>query len=161
MKWLLLPVILGFSIGTVQTNTVKVYDKFSEFESDYLLNPSSDTTYVINFWATWCAPCVKELPYFEQLRAAHKDKPFKVLLVSLDFKSKVESSVIPLIAKKEIESEVVVLADGKASEWIDLVHSTWSGAIPATLVMKNSKRYFYEKSYESYKELEEDILKSK
>ena len=157
MKWILLSAILGF--GSVQTNQVKVYDEFSAFESDYLSNLSADTTYVINFWARWCAPCVKELPYFEQLREGNEMKPFKMILVSLDFKSKLEG-VKSLIAKKGIESEVVVLADGRASEWIDLVDSTWSGAIPATLVIKNNKRYFYEKSYESYKELEEDILKS-
>jgi thiol-disulfide isomerase/thioredoxin len=157
MKWILLSAILGF--GSVQTNQVKVYDEFSAFESDYLSNLSADTTYVINFWATWCAPCVKELPYFEQLREGNEMKPFKMILVSLDFKSKLEG-VKSLIAKKGIESEVVLLADGRASEWIDLVDSTWSGAIPATLVIKNNKRYFYEKSYESYKELEEDILKS-
>jgi thiol-disulfide isomerase/thioredoxin len=157
MKWILLSTILGF--GNVQTNQVKVYDEFSAFESDYLSNLSADTTYVINFWATWCAPCVKELPYFEQLRERNEMKPFKMILVSLDFKSKLEG-VKSLIAKKGIQSEVVLLADGRASEWIDLVDSTWSGAIPATLVIKNNKRYFYEKSYESYKELEEDILKS-
>ena len=157
MKWILLSAILGF--GSVQTNQVKVYDEFSAFESDYLGNLSADTTYVINFWATWCAPCVKELPYFEQLRERNEMKPFKMILVSLDFKSKLEG-VKSLIAKKGIQSEVVLLADGRASEWIDLVDSTWSGAIPATLVIKNNKRYFYEKSYESYKELEEDILKS-
>jgi thiol-disulfide isomerase/thioredoxin len=157
MKWILLSAILGF--GSVQTNQVKVYDEFSAFESDYLSNLSGDTTYVINFWATWCAPCVKELPYFEQLREGNEMKPFKMILVSLDFKSKLEG-VKSLIAKKGIQSEVVLLADGRASEWIDLVDSTWSGAIPATLVIKNNKRYFYEKSYESYKELEEDILKS-
>jgi hypothetical protein len=99
------------------------------------------------------------LPYFEQLREGNEMKPFKMILVSLDFKSKLEG-VKSLIAKKGIQSEVVLLADGRASEWIDLVDSTWSGAIPATLVIKNNKRYFYEKSYESYKELEEDILKS-
>ena len=157
MKWILLSAILGF--GNVQTNQVKVYDEFSAFESDYLSNLSADTTYVINFWATWCAPCVKELPYFEQLREGNEMKPFKMILVSLDFKSKLEG-VKSLIAKKGIESEVVLLADGRASEWIDLVDSTWSGAIPATLVIKSNERYFYEKSYESYKELEEDILEA-
>ena len=98
MKWILLSAILGF--GSVQTNQVKVYDEFSAFESDYLSNLSGDTTYVINFWATWCAPCVKELPYFEQLREGNEMKPFKMILVSLDFKSKLEG-VKSLIAKKE------------------------------------------------------------
>jgi thiol-disulfide isomerase/thioredoxin len=158
MKWFVLIAILGLS--TVEPPDVRVYYEFSDFESNYLDNLSSDTTYIFNFWATWCAPCVQELPYFEQLREENETKPFKLVLVSLDFKSKVEG-VKSLIAKKGIKSEVVVLADSRASEWIDLVDSTWSGAIPATLVIKKNKRYFYEKSYESYHELEKDILKSK
>ena len=36
------------------------------------LNKKDDDVYVINFWATWCAPCVKELPYFEQLNKNYK-----------------------------------------------------------------------------------------
>jgi len=38
---------------------------------------------VINFWATWCAPCVKEMPFFEKLN--RDDKNIKVILVSMDY----------------------------------------------------------------------------
>lgn len=47
-----------------------------------------DTTYVVNFWATWCGPCVEELPYFERLNNENAKNPLKVILMSLDFKSK-------------------------------------------------------------------------
>ena len=52
----------------------------------YLIN-NDDKTYVVNFWATWCAPCIKELPHFEMLNANYKSKNVEVLLVSLDFPS--------------------------------------------------------------------------
>jgi thiol-disulfide isomerase/thioredoxin len=158
MKWILLFLFLGWSAE--QTSTIKVYEKFSEFDEDYLQDLSADTTYVINFWATWCAPCVKELPYFEQLREVNKDKPVKVVLVSLDFKSQVDKGVKPLVKRLGIESEVIVLADGKSGEWIDKVDSTWSGAIPATVVIREGERHFYEKSYESYEELENELIKT-
>jgi thiol-disulfide isomerase/thioredoxin len=155
MKW---SFILFLSLASFQSaREVKVYVDYAEFEQDYLLNKSNDTTYVINFWATWCRPCVQELPYFEQLAKDSMDQPLKLVLVSLDFDDKVDA-VKALLAKREIESKAVILADPQADEWIDKVDSTWTGAIPATMVIKNGKRYFYETSYESYEELKNEII---
>lgn len=153
-------IILSLLLASVpQEKDIAVYTSFSSFEEDYIKNISEDTTYIINFWATWCRPCVAELPYFEKLQEEHKDEKFKVVLVSLDFESKVESAVKPFVKKKGLKSEVVVLADGMADEWIDKIDSTWSGAIPATLVLKNNRKLFYEKSYSTYEDLNKDILK--
>src|SRR5690554_3326630 len=49
------------------------------------LTTTTEKTYVVNFWATWCAPCIKELPYFEDLNKNYSDKNVEVILVSLDF----------------------------------------------------------------------------
>jgi thiol-disulfide isomerase/thioredoxin len=138
---------------------VNVYGSFDAFKADHLENLNSDTTYIYNFWATWCKPCIAELPYFERYNKENQGKPVKMVLVSLDFKDKVETAVKPFIERKKIRSEVVVLADGKASEWIDRVDSSWSGAIPATLVLKGDKKLFFEKSYETYEDLTSDLLK--
>ena len=158
MKWLLLISLLGWSWNA--TTEVDVYTDFEKFEKDYLLQKGEDTIYVINFWATWCRPCVKELPYFEQLATENTEKPFKLVLVSLDFEDKVEA-VQSLLTKKEITRKAVILADPQADEWIDKVDASWSGAIPATLVIKNGKRFFFEKSYESYEELKQEIINIK
>mgnify|MGYP003329023221 CR=1 FL=1 len=66
---------------------------------------SSGDTYVINFWATWCSPCVKELPYFEYVNKEYSDKNVKVILVSLDFPSQIKSKLKPYIFSKNILSE--------------------------------------------------------
>ena len=144
-------------MGTV-TAQVRVFEKFDKLEEVYMSNLSSDTTYVINFWATWCAPCVKELPYFEELNAIYEGQPFSQVLVSLDDPKKIESKVIPFLKKNNIASEVVVLADGKANSWIDRVDPSWSGAIPITLILKGDEKLFYETEFHSVEELEEEVL---
>lgn len=143
----------SFSFGQI-----KVYEKFEDMESSILKDLNADTTYVVNFWATWCGPCVKELPYFEELNALYVDKAFKQILVSLDDPRKLESKVIPFIKKNKIESEVVLLADGKANNWIDKVDPNWSGAIPITLIIKGDKKLFYEREFHSTFEIEEELL---
>lgn len=135
--------------------SVKSYD-FSGLES--LLKKQNDTTYVVNFWATWCVPCVEELPNFEKMNATSKDKKVKVILVSIDFPKMVESKLLPFIKKHELKSEVVHLNDLDANSWINKVDSTWSGAIPATVIYKKDKRSFYEKSF-TFEELETEVKK--
>ena len=121
-----------------------------------LLNKNNDTTYVVNFWATWCKPCVKELPAFEKLNKKYESKKLKVLLVSLDFPKQLESKVIPFVEDRNIKSEVILLKDPDANKWIPKVDSSWTGAIPATLIYKADNRKFYERSF-TYEELENEL----
>lgn len=122
-----------------------------------LFNKQNDTTYVVNFWATWCKPCVEELPAFEKLQATYgMSKPLKVVLVSLDFPNKVQTQVIPFIKKNTIQSQVLLLDDADANRWIPLVDESWSGAIPATLIFKNKQQQFYERSF-TYQELDTEV----
>jgi thiol-disulfide isomerase/thioredoxin len=130
---------------------------FEEFEP--VLYQQNDTVYVINFWATWCAPCVKEIPYFEQLGKEYRDQKVKIILVSLDFPNKLEELVIPFLRENNIQSEVIHLTDVKANTWINKVDKKWSGAIPATVVYKGSSRQFVEGSMD-YEEIK-SLIKSK
>jgi thiol-disulfide isomerase/thioredoxin len=123
-----------------------VYENFEEMAS--IFNQETDTTYIINFWATWCKPCVEELPYFEQLTEQYKNQKVKVILVSLDFKKQLATKLLPFIKERNIQSEVVVLLDPDANAWVNRVDPSWSGAIPVTLVYKKDKRAFYEESFE-------------
>ncbi|MET3026996.1 TlpA family protein disulfide reductase [Flavobacterium sp. UW10123] len=111
-----------------------------------------DSTYVVNFWATWCAPCIKELPHFEKLGVEHKSEKLAVLLVSLDFKSKLESNVIPFVKRKNLKNEVFLLNESSPQEFIDRIDPSWSGSIPATLFIKNDKRKFVESEF-TYEQL--------
>jgi len=111
-----------------------------------------DSTYVVNFWATWCAPCIKELPHFEKLRAEHNSEKLAVLLVSVDFKSKLSSGVIPFVKRKNLKSEVFLLNESSPQEYIDRIDPSWSGSIPATIFIKNDKRKFVESEF-TYEQL--------
>lgn len=132
---------------------VNAYD-FDKLE--YFLNKQTDTTYVVNFWATWCVPCVQELPHFEKLNTDYKNKKVKVLLVSLDMHKMVESKLIPFIKEKKLQSDVVLLRDPDANRWIAKVDKNWSGAIPATVIYRNNARKFYEKAF-TYEELQKEV----
>ena len=109
-----------------------------------LLRNSNDTTYVINFWATWCSPCVKEIDFFEELHTSSRDSKIKVILVSLDFPNQVEQSLIPFLEKKEISAPVMLMTDLDYNSWIERVDKSWSGAIPATLIYNKEQRVFLE-----------------
>lgn len=111
------------------------------------LNKTDDKTYIINFWATWCAPCVKELPYFEDITKQYRGNQVEVILVSLDFPRQFESKLKPFIKEKNLQSEVLALNDMDMNTWIPQVDQNWSGAIPATLIYNNNKSEFFEKSF--------------
>ena len=122
------------------------------------MEKGKDTTYVINFWATWCAPCVEELPYFEKLNTAYKKQPVKVILMSLDFKSKLITEVIPFVKKNKLAAEVYVVNEADQQAFIEKVNKKWSGAIPATWFINTKKKInaFYEKEF-TYNDLENTL----
>ena len=121
----------------------------------------TDTLYVLNFWATWCGPCVAELPSFEKLNEAYADRKVKVILVSTDFKRNVETGVKPFVQRKKLKSEVVFIDEPNPNNYINLVDTTWSGAIPATLIVSKRKNVsqFFERKL-TYEELEAAIKKA-
>lgn len=123
---------------------------------------SKDTLYIINFWATWCGPCVKELPYFEEIQNTYQAVPIKVILLSLDFKSKKNSQVLPFVKSNIKYSEVLMLDEANMDEFINAVNEKWSGAIPATIIFHKNAEEFYEKSFEKQelKNIVEPLIKS-
>ncbi|MBU6342164.1 MAG: TlpA family protein disulfide reductase [Bacteroidetes bacterium] len=122
-------------------------------------NAHNDTLYVINFWASWCSPCVAEIPSFLELHQKYAHKKVRVILVDCDFKRDIESKVIPFIAQKHLEGLVVYLDEKDPNTWVDLVSTSWSGALPGTMMVCHSKDIFrfYEKKFEG-NELEATVL---
>lgn len=132
--------------GGFKPSEVKVV-KFDALE--HLMTRDTDKIEVINFWATWCKPCIKELPYFQELQEKLPDK-VNVTLVSLDYAEVLNDRVIPFVKKRQLTTEVLLLDEIDYNSWIDKVDPSWSGAIPATLIINHQtgRRKFIERELE-------------
>jgi len=119
---------------------------------------SKDTIYVLNFWATWCKPCVQELPSIDSLNALSKNSNTKVLLVCLDFAESLQSKVIPFLMKKNIQSECVLLDEINGNDYINKISESWSGAIPTTYFKSALHQILVEKKM-NLKQLQEHLTK--
>ncbi len=122
------------------------------------LSSGGDTTFVVNLWATWCAPCIAEMPHFERLQKKYTDKPLRVLFVSLDGTTH-RDAVVRFADDKELRNEVWLLDEKDQQYFIPKISSDWSGAIPATLFVNTAKgiRIFKEQEFD-YQQLENSYL---
>lgn len=110
---------------------------------------NNDTTYVINFWSTYCQPCIEEMPYLQSISKKYATKKVKLVFVSLDAKSFYPKKLIAFLKKKKITTSVIWLNETNADIFCPAVDEKWSGAIPATIIVHNKKGYkqFYEKQF--------------
>jgi thiol-disulfide isomerase/thioredoxin len=99
------------------------------------LAASGDTVWVLNFWATWCGPCIAEMPVLDAFAEARAGQPVRVLFVSVDAPSRAERALGAFLAGPHApRGEVWHLDEAKPHAYIDRVEPDWSGSIPATLV---------------------------
>jgi thiol-disulfide isomerase/thioredoxin len=144
MKVLCMLFLLSSVHAFSQVKTVKLEALTS------ILGNESDSVYVLNFWATWCKPCIEELPYFEEANSAFSQKNVHIILVSLDSPSELEKVLLPFVRRKELKSEILLLDEQNPNVWIDKIETEWTGSLPATIIQHNrtKKRVFLEKQLE-------------
>lgn len=101
---------------------------------------------VINFWATWCGPCVNELKWFEKTIAGYKDKNVNILLVSLDYGEDYPNGIAKFVKNKGYKAPIVWLNETDANMFCAKIDKRWQGTIPVTLMVNNAKKYreFYD-----------------
>ena len=137
---------LFFALAFISFNTYSQeipVIKFADLEAH--LNSKQHDVQIFNFWATWCAPCVAELPLLEKVA----DEEANVVLINLDFADKIDR-VKSFVARKNLSKQVMLLDEIDYNSWIDKVDKSWSGAIPATLFINNKtgRRIFIGKELE-------------
>lgn len=152
LSTLLFVILFSLSAFPQQVPVLKITDLEKRIKN------GSDTTYIVNFWATWCAPCVKELPDFDSISKEYANTKIKVLLVTMDFKEELQAKVIPFIKAKKLYSEVVLLDEVNGNYFIPKISDAWSGALPATLIINQKKQFnhFFEKKL-TYEFLKSEI----
>jgi thiol-disulfide isomerase/thioredoxin len=113
------------------------------YSADDIISHTSgkDTLYIINFWATWCAPCVAELPEFNKLYNRYAGMPVKILLVSLDFKESYPDKLARFIERKKLKPQVAWMSDTDPNTFIPKIDNSWQGSIPATVIVAPGKQF--------------------
>ena len=153
-----LPLVFPFLMNAQLQSEVSLI-RYEDLEKH--IAQSKDKFVVVNFWATTCAPCVKELPHFIEINKTYSQNPdFKMLLVSLDMATD-RQKVINFIKTKNLTAEVVILDDNKRmNTWIPKFQKDWEGEIPVTFFYKNGEKVFFKNGEMSKEELESAIDKN-
>ena len=106
------------------------------------VNQKNDTLYIVNFWATWCKPCVAELPYFIDAEKRFSGQKVKVIFVSLNYAREL-AKVENFVKQRKMSSPCYLLNAGNPNDWIDKIEKNWYGSIPVTIMYRNGEKVFF------------------
>jgi len=142
-----------------ESQVVTVATTFEEVAK--AIEPKNGETVLVNFWASWCKPCVAELPYFQRLSADPEYKNIRHVYISLDFLDSIEGKLKTFLINTPLPGDVIVLGDPDINKWAEDVDKDWDGAIPVTLLLKGNKKTAHLTSFENFEDLKEFINKNK
>lgn len=142
MRSLFIFLLAGFitaTLGAQDIKKIKVTDLAKTIAE-------TKTPLIVNFWATFCVPCLEEIPYFQEATEKYKNDGLQLLLVSLDLEETYPDKLKAFVTKRSFTAPVQWLDEYNADYFIPKIDSAWSGAIPASLFInpKTGFRRFFE-----------------
>jgi thiol-disulfide isomerase/thioredoxin len=144
-----------FIVSAVQAQELPAW-KLSDLQAAI----KSDKPTILNFWATFCKPCIEEIPHFQEMAKKYEKQGVQLILVSLDPKDAFPQKIKTFVQRRGFTARMAFLDETNADIFCPAVDESWSGAIPATLFINNKTGYrkFYEEQL-SKEQLEKEIVK--
>jgi len=96
---------------------------------------------IFNFWATFCKPCIEEIPHFQELQKKYAADGVELVLVSLDMPELYPQKLQAFMKKRKFTAPAAFLDESNADLFCPAVDASWSGAIPATLFVNHTRGY--------------------
>jgi peroxiredoxin len=100
---------------------------------------------LINVWATWCGPCVAELPDFVTMNRMYRGRPFKLVTISLDDPEK-KDAPLKVLREQHVAATNYLATVKDRDKFADLLDKSWPGPLPYTLVIAPGGKVLYRKS---------------
>lgn len=157
----LLSICFLFMAGIIFSQEVKAV-KITDVEK---LVAESKGPLIINMWATWCMPCVEEIPYFIKEVSEHNaslkagEDSIRLYLVSLDFKDAFPDKISSFAMKRKFYAPILWLDETNADYFCPKLDAKWSGVIPATLFVNNKTGYRnFQEAQLSHEDLVKEIM---
>lgn len=140
---------LSLSIGLAQEIRVVKYEGLID-----AIEQKGDKLTIVNFWATWCGPCVEEIPHFVVVFNKYKTSAnLDIIFVSLD-RATHTKEVDNFVKEHKMPGDQLLLDDVKRfNEWIPKIHPDWEGGLPATGFYRDGKLLEFQPNMLSEKEL--------
>jgi thiol-disulfide isomerase/thioredoxin len=137
-KLLFLIIIIGFTV-TAHSQSIP---KWKMDQVVKAFSKKNDTVYVVNFWATFCKPCIEEIPDFIRIVKKYEKQKVKLMLVSLDLPSFYPAKIAAFAKKNNYTgAQIIWLNETNADIFCPMIDKSWSGAIPSTIIVNNKTGY--------------------
>ena len=125
---------LAAGIKAQQVKSIKITDLQKTIKE-------SKSPLIVNFWATFCVPCIQEIPYFQEMTEKYKAQGVSLLLVSLDLKEAYPSKIISTAGKLKFTAPIVWLNETNADYFCPKIDTSWTGGMPSSLFVNNATGY--------------------
>ena len=142
----------------VQTN-VALIDS-AKFQN--IISNNNGSVLVVNVWATWCLPCVEEMPDLVEITDFYESESVKIIGISIDYPEEIQSKILPFIKNNKLNFPIFVNDFKNDEALINFLNEKWSGAIPATFIYDKTgvqKEFLLGKhSFDGFKNAIEKVL---